>query len=176
MEGSKPAVKVSLACQHHILPLSQGPEDCTESPWGPAGALPKEEPRWVTRLFLFTRRGIPDSRPSPPLKLSNTFKCSFISSQLHMAYETGLTEPKQGCPTASWQQIWLQSAGMKTALQWSRHLPQTGLLGADWELGPRHQMLSNANCQPAARDQHPGQLIQSADFIPGLVTLVLAYV
>ena len=37
-------------------------------------------------------------------------------------------------------------------------------------------MLSNANCQPAARDQHPGQFIQSADFIPGLVTLVLAYV
>lgn len=77
----------------------------TESACRPAGALPKEEPRWVTRLSLFTRRGIPDSRPSPPLKSSNAFKCSFISSQLHMAYETGLTEPKQGCPTASWQQI-----------------------------------------------------------------------
>ena len=148
----------------------------TESACRPAGALPKEEPRWVTRLSLFTRQGIPNSRPSPPLKSSNAFKCSFISSQLHMAYETGLTEPKQGCPTASWQQIGLQSAGMKTALQWSRHLLQTGLLGADWERGPRHQMLSNANCQPAARDQHPGQFIQSADFIPGVVTLVLAYV
>lgn len=127
MEGSKPAVKVSLACQHHILSLSQGSETLQFAP-GPrrlplshlAGQLvlfQREEPRWVTRLFLFTRRGIPDSRPSPPLKLSHTFKCSFISSQLHMAYETGLTEPKQGCPTASWQQIWLQSAGMKTALQ-----------------------------------------------------------
>lgn len=116
----------------------------------------KEEPCRLIQQFLFTHQGIPDSRPSPPLKLSNTCKCSFVSSQLHMAYATGLTKPKHGYPSASWQQVCLQSVAMKTALQWSRQLPQTGLLGANWELGPQHQMLLNANFQPAARAQHPG--------------------
>lgn len=156
------------AAHHSILPgfpdsafCTRAQKTATEPPsWAAAARIwdhistwypYRKSPRWLTQLYLLTHRSIPHSGPSPPWQCLTLLKCSFLSSQLHMASEAGLPEPMQGCPSASWQQVWLQSVAMKTALQWSRHLPQTGALGAIGGPWPQHQTLFNASRQPAAR-------------------------
>lgn len=128
----------------------------------------RRNPRWLTRLFLFSHRGIPHSRPSPPLKLSNTFQMFFYFQPATYGLWDWPDRAKAGL---SLSQL---AAGMATICgnEDSTSVKQApspernpwSQLRALLPPSTKCSLMPDISLQP--KDQHPGQFIQSTDPIP----------